>query len=99
MTRISTDWKARTAIYREAARLIERGESDERNIGVRACFAIDQAAERRKSAARSAYVKHVLGGCSASAWLYEGYEDSPEANDERIVALCFMAALVEAGDA
>lgn len=83
------------AIYREAARLIESREVDDKKIGIRACWAIDQAAGKEDSRERRAYTRFMLYGCNVTSELYKDYEESPKAHDERVVALCLMAAIVE----
>ena len=93
--RSCTDRRADAAIYRAAAKLLEDGESRW------ACFAIKRASKRRLGckAFRAVFGPsrdnsvHRLEG-----WWGNSYF-KPDAEGPRILALCFMAAMVEAGDA
>jgi hypothetical protein len=89
----------RAAIYRKAARLIERGDWD------RSCWAVTAAEfgsldHRSDDANVDAYADFMLGGCQVSSRLfsYIGH-DSQKAQDIRVLLLCFMACAVETGDA
>jgi hypothetical protein len=94
----STETAKRAAIYREAARLIENDKMDY------SCCAIAEAQgifdEWNRSKAESALVDgyaDVMGSFKEAGGFCCGWTD--DGRDERVVALCFMAAMVEAGDA
>ena len=93
----STPSRSKAAIYRKAAWLIEQGRQD------RSCCAIVTAQglqEYEYSDERNAYTDLMLHGREVTHVIFAGIgSDSPEATDIRILLLCLMAAIVEAGDA
>lgn len=93
----STDRKARAAIYRAAA--------DSCSIGGFSCLSLEEESKRagiKVAPLRDAY-KSVFAPRSRTAiWLHEGQTAIPIFEERvafRVLALCFMAAMVEAGDA
>lgn len=106
--RTSTDTtKKRTAIYRSAARALERGSRYNGSPVSYACHALELAEyghplHPTEHSSLCAPMKEIFAPDStASAWLspYVGGVDFSSAECVRILALCFMAAMVEAGDA
>lgn len=92
------------AIYRKAAKMMEEEVAycDGRPVRF-ACYALELAEFGHAIPSHSTYchpMKAVFAPESMDgAWLYDA-SCSQEANtDLRILALCFMAAMVEAGDA
>lgn len=90
--------RQRVAIYREAARLIAEWESD------RSCWAILKAEGKVVgcdwSGSASAYSGFMLNDVYSTWALPWGCdEDSQEAQNIRVLLLCFMAAAVATGDA
>jgi hypothetical protein len=97
----STDKRKRAAIYRSAAKAFE-----ENKPGWGGCMGIDYACEALDVAGADSeelcLMKAVFAPRRDSiAWLeLRGLSESDSAQrDFRILALCFMAAMVEAGDA
>jgi hypothetical protein len=91
----STDTTTSSVVYKEAARLVE---IDGPKWG--ACRQINQAAIGHEPPDKCTHMnrfKEVFApeghGCGTFWW---GFNESGV--NERIVALCFMAAMVEAGD-
>lgn len=87
MTRASTDRARDASVYRKAARIIER------HSGL-SCVKICQA-RRLEYSQDDPYVKRYFD-------LYElekNHIHLTDGKDHRVVLLCFMAAMVEAGDA
>lgn len=102
-----TENRKRAAIYREAARLLERKAKSIWNGGAieYACEAIDSALGI-SSAGHCAHcyaMKEVFAAhCPGDAWLSKISSETADTEEDRpgrILALCFMAAVVEAGDA
>jgi hypothetical protein len=87
----------RAALYRSAARLIESGEEKYSCCAVGNVYsgyrasALMPSAEFESLPPVVAYAKAMLEGDA----LFTQFHDQ----DERALALCFMAAMVEAGDA
>jgi len=85
------------SVYREAARRIERGYSN------RSCVAIAHVLGRNyycdggdQLPAVQRYVEAVLGGVEWTYMLYP--EEHSEAQNARVVALCFAAEMCRTGD-
>lgn len=101
MSGASTTPSRSAAIYRKAAKLLE----DERECF--ACCAISVAVHGKTYALQECAGARALFVSKFRPHTYDGngpffgyYTDDPvQANDARILALCFMAAMVEAGDA
>lgn len=91
---------ARAAIYREAARMIEREKHSF------ACYALGDAGQ--DDSTLCGLMNEIYAPGVSGAWLcgiggeegchYPLAGDCPERSG-RVLALCFMAAMVEAGDA
>ena len=88
-----TDRAKDVMVYQAAARVMERGEMRF------ACFALEAIVYPDHH-----YCQRMKGvfapDSERSAWLADRDTDDPEhRRNVRILALCFMAAMVEAGDA
>lgn len=90
----------RAAIYRKAARLIERNDWD------RSCWAViaaefgslDVTSDQTNADAYAAFM--LEDGCQVPSLLFPDVgPDSQQAQDIRVLLLCFMACAVETGDA
>jgi hypothetical protein len=95
---LSTDRsKKRASIYREAAKLIESGAE------YACCYALEKAGGKRECDRMHAVFAECQGrvylGGHWMADLGENPYDRELMSPRRVVALCFMAAMVEAGDA
>ena len=96
MSRSTEEAKKRAAIYRKAARRIERAAH-----GMFSCSTLNTITGDGEAARRYAELfrpEDYNGECWGHAWA-NGWDQWRERNACRIVALCFMAAMVEAGDA
>lgn len=99
--------KRRAAIYRQAARSIENGAD------LYSCIAVMNACDDDKEGAKLAgkYVDVLVYGLEDDDWpsaegrlqitgfAYGAREVGVDEVDLRVLALCFMAAMVETGDA
>ena len=92
--------KKRAAIYREAARRIER------KLNYCCCYAIRRITGNHKLGDEMREVfaaRRIQENRWSGHWMVEigemRYGESAEVQNRRILALCFMAAMVEAGDA
>lgn len=86
------------AIYREAARIVLEGES------LWGCIAISRAGNRCDAFCKlfdpSPEILDPLAKPRDDGWCWGiGERGNDKAAKERSIALCFMAAMVEAGDA
>ena len=101
-------------LYRKAARLIERKAQDTYTFSGTfdfSCHALGAvAANHKELCLRMFHLFNDRGDAEDDAWLagicaYDDFEqdhrEDPEERDRpgRVLALCFMAAMVEAGDA
>jgi hypothetical protein len=95
----STDTAKRVELYREAARLVHVGQTR------RSCYAVAIAATGDEFGSSRVpevkrYMKAMLDGEYFTAALPWDKEFDCAENDRiRVLLLCFMAAMVEAGDA
>ena len=101
MIRPSTDW---AKVYLRAARIVERGNMTNAAHGY-ACNAIEVAQKRDPydfcdmSPATLAFREVFDPGVRGSMTGFFGPMELAINRDRRVLALCFMAAMVEAGDA
>ena len=88
----------RAAIYRNAARFMEKGGSID---SLYSCTSIEAVGGTRddERAYVDLYSPKDLVTAEISLQLAFGQGEDPEARNHRIMALCFMAAMVEDGDA
>ena len=97
--------KQRARVYREAARIV--AEFEDRDSGAGSCSAIADAMfpesdtlsawERSKESANISIYQGLFSPSDFSEGYWGEFWDAPRAC--RCIALCFMAAMVEAGDA
>lgn len=99
----STERNKRAAVYRKAAQLGELGERDGSCVWVAVAEGLDSPYASELSAK---YSKVFNPGSDFALYWGNEWADQPwscgpveAARDCRVLALCFMAALVEAGDA
>ena len=93
MTDRCTDRAKRAEVYREAADLIPKDYAS--------CFAVNKVVSGHHECGTSearAYEELFAPYVKTFAW-GEQWGEEPERTNCRILALCFMAAMVEAGDA
>jgi hypothetical protein len=96
-----TEMEERIAIYEEAAEIIEQKEA----LGC--CAALSMADRFEAPAFEALVMEDVFLDIEANPdqrtgyWMAEFGErgGAPEVNERRILALCFMMALIETGDA
>ena len=67
-------------------------------ITIRSCWEVSKAASKFSNTkdmlvAKDRYISIMLDGCQITGILFNGYEDSLEAHEERILLLCFMATV------
>lgn len=90
--------KSRSAKYRKAARRIER------NLDYACCYALQSVdASAEASVMEGVFVNDYERNRWGGHWMAEHgegkYGGNSSVQDRRVLALCFMAAMVEAGDA
>lgn len=102
MNKISscTDRAEKAKVYREAARIVDQGLYPEL-VGGWSCLAVARATDPEYTGrfeSRSDRYKTVNAYVKVFPQIH-GVSSEPNAIAIRVLALCFMAAMVEAGDA
>lgn len=100
--KLSTEGRNRAELYRKAAKLMEDGD---RNARGSCCWAIGLTKNPRIISFDGSMdddclaMKRIFRPRGGIFWMGATNYYDEEAHDRRILALCFMAAMVEAGDA